>query len=148
VRDDAQGLDPGIPVAGDRAPDAAGLRCHGVGSALRLFEVLRGTEHVLLVPLPQSNPDQGMTELAVFARELAQRFSTRLRVIAIAPAAGVAEQFGAALYHDAGGAFTAAYGREAVFLVRPDGYIGWRGRRWTDRGLVEYFSRVLTPIRA
>jgi 2-polyprenyl-6-methoxyphenol hydroxylase-like FAD-dependent oxidoreductase len=148
VRDDAQGLSPAVPGAGDRAPDAGGLRRHGVGAALRLFEVLRGTEHVLLAPLPQSNPDQGMTELAAFARELAERFGARLRVVAISPAARVSEAFGVALYHDTEGAFAAAYGREAVFLVRPDGYIGWRGRRWTDHGLLEYLSRVLTPIRA
>jgi 2-polyprenyl-6-methoxyphenol hydroxylase-like FAD-dependent oxidoreductase len=148
VRDDGQNLGPGQPGAGDRAPDAGGLRRHGVGSALRVFDVLRGTEHVLLAPLSQSNPDQAMTELAAFARELAQRFGTRLRVVAIAPAAGLAEPFGVAIYHDAEGAFAAVYGREAVFLVRPDGYLGWRGRAWSDPGLFDYLRRVLTPIRA
>lgn len=34
---------------GDRAPDCTGLRRQGVGYAFRLFDVLRGTVHVLLV---------------------------------------------------------------------------------------------------
>jgi hypothetical protein len=34
------------------------------------------------------------------------------------------------LYHDAEGQFFSTYGRQAgVVLIRPDGYIGWRGRR-------------------
>jgi 2-polyprenyl-6-methoxyphenol hydroxylase-like FAD-dependent oxidoreductase len=37
VHDDAAGLDTAIPAAGDRAPDAGGLRRHGVGFPLRLF---------------------------------------------------------------------------------------------------------------
>ena len=48
VRDDAVGvLDDAVPQAGDRAPDAGELRRHGIGYPLRLFDLLRGTEHVL-----------------------------------------------------------------------------------------------------
>jgi hypothetical protein len=51
-----------------------------------------------------------------------------------------------ALYHDAEGAFSAAYGtQDAVFLVRPDGYISWRARSWRDSGLLEHLGRVLLP---
>src|SRR5262249_8032929 len=39
VRDDGDDLGPAVPAAGDRAPDAGGLRRHGVGFGIRLFEV-------------------------------------------------------------------------------------------------------------
>src|SRR3712207_2117726 len=42
----------GYPAAGDRAPDAGGLLRRGLGFPLRLFDVLRGTEHVLIAHLP------------------------------------------------------------------------------------------------
>src|SRR5262245_19452467 len=44
VRDDMQGLGSPAPGAGDRAPDAAGLKRYGIGFTQRFFDVLRGTE--------------------------------------------------------------------------------------------------------
>jgi hypothetical protein len=110
VRDDGAGLDAAVPAAGDRAPDAGGLRRHGVGFPLRVFDILRGTEHVLLVHLAQSSPAD---DLAGFAQELSARFGSRLRVAAVAGGGDLSEQPAMTLYSDAGGEFAAAYGREA-----------------------------------
>jgi 2-polyprenyl-6-methoxyphenol hydroxylase-like FAD-dependent oxidoreductase len=149
VRDDGAGLDAAVPAAGDRAPDAHGLRRHGVGFPLRLFDVLHGTEHVLLAHLAQTGSDQVITDLAAFARDAATRFGSRLRVVAVAAGAPLAEPFAVATYGDAEGALSAAYGAQAaVFLVRPDGYIGWRGRSWRDAGLLAHLGRVFQPARA
>jgi hypothetical protein len=138
-----------VPAAGDRAPDAHGLRRPGVGFPLRLFDVLRGTEHVLLAHLARTEPDQVITDLAMFARGLATRFGSRLRVVVVAAGAPPAEPFAVATYGDAEGALSAAYGAQAaVFLVRPDGYIGWRGRSWRDAGLLAHLGRVFQPARA
>jgi 2-polyprenyl-6-methoxyphenol hydroxylase-like FAD-dependent oxidoreductase len=145
VRDDGGEPAPSVPMAGDRAPDAHGLRRHGVGFPLRLFEVLRGTEHVLLVHFAATDSAERTPELADFALKLAAQFGARVRVVAVA-AGAAAEEFGVALYHDPEGAFAAAYGtRSAVFLVRPDGYIGWRGQSFDDPNLIGHLGRILRP---
>jgi hypothetical protein len=144
VRDDATGLDPAVPAAGDRAPDAGGLRRHGVGFPLRLFDVLRGTEHVLIAHLPNAGAPAQKAELAAFAAQLRERVGDRVRVVVVATAQEVPEQPSVAVYYDERGEFAAAYGAQATsFLVRPDGYIGWRGRSWGDKGLFAYLAKTL-----
>jgi len=99
--------------------------------------------------LARTGSDEVIRDLAMFARELAIRSGSRLRVVAIATAAPLAEPFAVATYGDAEGALSAAYGAQAaVFLVRPDGYIGWRGRSWRDAGLLAHLGRVFQPARA
>lgn len=125
VRDDAGSEGP---RAGDRAPDAGGLRRQGVGFPLRLFEVLRGTEPVLLVQAP-SDP-------ATLPR------IAGLRVVGIGPDAP-ADLFGVSMLQDADGAFAAAYGGGgAAWLMRPDGYIAWRGPSADHPGLRDVLDRV------
>jgi hypothetical protein len=138
VRDDG-GPRPTGPSAGDRAPDAGGLRRHGMGFPLRLFDVLRGTGHVLVVPLAEGDA----ADLSILARELLARCPLPLRVVGI-HGGGVAEQPEVALYHDAAGSFAKAYGHSpATFLVRPDGYVGWCGTSPREAGLAAYIARLL-----
>jgi 2-polyprenyl-6-methoxyphenol hydroxylase-like FAD-dependent oxidoreductase len=150
VRDDGgEAAETGHPVAGDRAPDAGGLRRHGHGFPLRLFDLLRGTEHVLLAHLPgDAAAARGLADLEDFAREARSwPGAARLRVAAVVAGGEAAEDRpGVALLHDREGAFAAAYGgREACFLVRPDGYLGWRGGSWRDVGLLAQLGRVFGP---
>jgi hypothetical protein len=146
VRDDGHELE-GAPAAGDRAPDAAGLRRHGVNFPLRLFDVLRGTEHVLVANFNSPAAPKEIGDLGGLAQELFAQFGSRLRVIAIARNS-IPDRFRCPVFHDADGSFSRAYGRtEATFLVRPDGYIGWRGRSWSDEGMRSYLARVLVPAR-
>jgi hypothetical protein len=141
VRDDAPNLDAAVPAAGDRAPDAGGLHRHGVGSPVRLFDSLRGTEHVLIVHLTGTD---NAADLAAFAASKRTRFGSRVRIVAVTEAAGEPDRHGIALLHDRQGAFAAAYGSQAAsFLVRPDGHIGWRGLSWRDEGLTAYLGKVL-----
>lgn len=143
VRDDAGPVDAGPvdagPVAGDRAPDVTGLRRWGVGFPVRLFDILRGTEHVLLVRLGREEAPV----LAAFAREISSRCRIPLRIVGIVQEDGVDEQAGIALYRDAENKFANTYGSAAAaFLIRPDGHIGWRGKSFRDAGLVAYFDRL------
>ncbi len=58
-------------------------------------------------------------------------------------AEGLAEQPDIALYQDQQGAFARSYGAgETALLVRPDGYIGWRGRSWQEAGLSAHIART------
>jgi 2-polyprenyl-6-methoxyphenol hydroxylase-like FAD-dependent oxidoreductase len=138
VRDDAGDAHEG-PRAGDRAPDSGELRRHGVGFPLRLHDILRGTEHVLVAHLPPG----GAPALAAFAREISPRLRVPFRVVGIAAEEGVADQAGIALYRDAEGSFSEKYGApEAAFLIRPDGYVGWRGASYRDAGLCAYLGSM------
>ena len=144
VRDDAKGLAATVPEAGDRAPDVGGLRRYGIGFPIRLFDVLRGTEHVVLAHLASSKSQSEISQLGTFAREMNARFGLRVRIAAIASHSHLAVCPGVALYHDAETRMRTAYGTEdAVFLIRPDGYIGWRGRSWRDIGLESQLNRIL-----
>ncbi len=138
VSQEGAGFAATAPAAGDRAPDAGGLRRRNIGFPFRLFDILRGPEHVLVAHLPDP------ASLAALAGLAAQtRLSGCLRVVAISPSAAPEEPPGVALYRDAEGRFAAAYGRaEAAFLVRPDGHIGWRGGSWAEPGLLAYFDRL------
>jgi hypothetical protein len=72
------------------------------------------------------------------------RFGRHVRVVAITAIHDVPDQPGIAVIHDRHGAFAAVYGdQKACFLVRPDGYIGWRGRSWRDPGLLTNLGRIL-----
>jgi hypothetical protein len=64
----------------------------------------------------------------------------------IATVANPPEYPGLAFFYDRRASFTNAYGAEdASFLVRPDGYIGWRGRNWGVRGFIAYMKEMLQP---
>ena len=140
VRDDAgEGAAGPGPGAGDRAPDAVGLRRRGVGAPVRLHDVLRGTDHVLVVHLlPGAAPD-----FAAVAGEIVSRTGLSLRIVGIAADDGGVDPPGIALYRDSDGAFGKKYGLPgAAFLVRPDGYVGWRGASYRDGGILAYLDRI------
>jgi hypothetical protein len=144
VRDEWDGTEAEGPAAGDRAPDVDGLRQRGLGFPLRLHDALRGTEHVLVAHLPGDDPAAALGDLAAFAQEAGSRPGGRLRVVAVTAAANPGEQPHLTLLHDARGRFAEVYGKqEASFLVRPDGYLGWRGGSWRDAGLRDHLGSVL-----
>ncbi len=130
VRDD--GGPDGGPRAGDRAPDAGGLRREGVGFPLRVFEMLRGTDPVLLVHPAAGDAPAALDGLAGI---------DGLRIVAIA-AGAPADRYRIAGLEDADGAFAAAYGGPGAWLVRPDGYIAWRGPSADHAGLRDVLGRV------
>jgi 2-polyprenyl-6-methoxyphenol hydroxylase-like FAD-dependent oxidoreductase len=143
LRDDASDLGAAVPNVGTRAPDAGGLARHGIGFPLRLFDVLRGTEHVLVAHCTAANERRETADLAAWARETHAQFGAHLRIVAVT-GESVPDQPGIAVLHDHGGAFADRYGpRGTSLLVRPDGYIGWRGRSWRDAGLRSHLSGIL-----
>ncbi|MET9697077.1 FAD-dependent monooxygenase [Streptomyces sp. NPDC006529] len=129
---DGPGADgaPG-PLPGDRAPDCGGLRGAITAYPLRLFDLLRGREHLLLLYGPGPAAD-GFGELASAVREGSP--DGALTACAVLPEAqdadGADGAAGAPLpvYRDARGEFALMYGvREATaFLIRPDGYLAAR----------------------
>jgi FAD binding domain len=144
VRDDIKDANTPGPVAGDRAPDAQGLWRQGVGFPMRMFEILKGTEHVLISYLADSGPAKELADLSAWAQQLPEHIASRVRLVAITKDSA-SDQPHIALLHDRAGAFAKAYGEHnACFLVRPDGYIGWRGLTRRDAGLSAFLERMFT----
>jgi 2-polyprenyl-6-methoxyphenol hydroxylase-like FAD-dependent oxidoreductase len=137
VRDDLP--DGTGPQAGDRVADVAGLRARGLGFDLRLFDLLKGTEHILLASLQEESE---LADLAAFALKLRADVPLPLRVVAIA-AKELPQQPGLTSASDPAGSCASACGG-ATLLVRPDGYVAWRGASWRERGLEEQLARYRT----
>ncbi|GJD66825.1 FAD-dependent monooxygenase [Methylobacterium frigidaeris] len=143
VKDEAGEPDGVGPAAGDRAPDVIGLVRQGLGFPVRLFDVLRGTEHVLVVHLNGACEGATVQDLFDWMQHQAYLLRAHLRVVVIARDVAGHALLGAELLEDRGRAFAAAYGDRAMsYLVRPDGHLGWRGRSWRDAGLQEHLRRV------
>ena len=132
--------------AGDRAPDADGMRRDQVGFTLRLFDLLRGTDHVLLVYLGRARLRERTREAEALARDLADAYGPLVRVVAVAPGgADAPEIVGATLVQDAAGVFARAYTARSglMCLVRPDGYIAYIGNILDRGGLFSFIEGAL-----
>jgi 2-polyprenyl-6-methoxyphenol hydroxylase-like FAD-dependent oxidoreductase len=129
------------PAAGDRAPDVQGLRREGLGFPLRLFDILKGTDHVLLLRVADGDADDAIA----FARDCRDRWGAFVRVVAVAPTPMPGTPYLVGLADEQDG-FASAYGDDArAVLVRPDGYLAWRGRSWRSKGLEKYLELVFSP---
>jgi len=129
------------PQAGDRAPDVQGLQQQGLGFPLRLFEVLRGTDHTLIVRLGAEDD----AAFDAFARDLKTRYRGQIRLIVVSKDA-LGQRPDMTLLRDSHGRFETAYGPAGALLIRPDGHIGWRGRSWREVELGEFLGRLFRPI--
>ena len=123
---------PSLPLqAGDRAPDAPLL--DGRGNRTRLFDLFRGPHFTLL-----SIGGGDTTAL----EQIGQR-RAGLRVYAIGSTASSAEADVADLVDDQGHV-AAGYGQEAgiLYLIRPDGYIGFIGGHESTDALKAYLKLI------
>ncbi len=148
VRDEAEDAPAAGPAAGDRAPDAGGLVEPGLGFPLRVFDLLRGTQHVLVVHLGRAGA-QAVRDLSDWAVTLPAGTRPHLRVAAVTGDAPSGSVPGLTLVEDRSGAFAAAYGPAPTsYLVRPDGHIAWRGASWRGDGLAAYLTAYLAGAGA
>ncbi len=124
------------PRAGDRAPDVNGLVRDGLGFPTRLFDELRGTEHVLLIYAAGMSDAVAGPDLPIWARQ----HRTRVRVVVIGSVVPIP---GVTTLADPTGAFGKAYGAGTMAcLIRPDGHLAWRGRTWREPGLHAHLRRL------
>lgn len=131
-------LRDGGPAAGDRAPDtefgpaASRRRCH---------EILHGTGYVLLFFLGKAT--SGGTAAAVGIAEQVRAHASDIRMLAVM-ASPEAAPASLSMLLDPGGelhkSWHAAPG--SAYLVRPDGYIGYRAAPATAAGISRYLDSV------
>jgi hypothetical protein len=125
-------LDWGLPGgvgAGDRAPDVHGLVRQGVGHPARLFEVIAGTGHTVLLYLDGTTTPQQVEEYEALADRVAVGRPGLVRTVLIAaPDAKAVATTRLPLFTDAQGSYREAYspGGPSAYVIRPDGHVGFR----------------------
>jgi 2-polyprenyl-6-methoxyphenol hydroxylase-like FAD-dependent oxidoreductase len=135
------------PQPGDRAPDVGGLHREGVAFPLRLFELLSPTRHTLLLYAEGPLADDERAELARVVACAQERTHGHIAVYALV-GADVALQderlWGFNCLQDAEGRYRAAYGLgdRSLYLIRPDGYVGYRASPIRANLLEAYLARI------
>ncbi|MET9054357.1 FAD-dependent monooxygenase [Streptomyces bacillaris] len=135
----------GAPLRpGDRAPDCGGLTGDIAAHPVRLFDLLRGREHVLLVYGDHPAGDT-VADLAAAARESSGGRMVTYGVLP--PDAAAPDRTGAPPHRDSRGEFARQYGpgEGAAFAVRPDGYLTACLQPPTVGALKEALGKVFAP---
>ncbi|WP_158884369.1 FAD-dependent monooxygenase [Rhodanobacter sp. L36] len=116
--------------AGDRAPDAPGLSA--AGRSMRVFDLLRGPHITLLGFGARWRP---------LIDDCIAAFGDDVRGYVIAASSD--DMTNIVDEHDHA---RAAYGDEALFVIRPDNYVGMVTRHVDAAPLMEYLRRIAVPV--
>lgn len=131
------------PRPGDRAPD---VELTHNSTSMRLFELLRGTKHSLLLFDGVAATPEGYRNLARIAGHMAERYSEHIQVHVIVPhdtrPDALTWQGSVILDHE--GAVHDRYGAsaECLYLIRPDGYVGYRAQPADADKLLAYLETI------
>jgi len=128
---------------GERLDTVQGLRRPHLSAELRLIEFQRHGDFLLV---GYGGDWESLAELLV---ELQTALGSSIHAVAIADPAGPQPPEPLLCVHDAGGQARQAWGDgPGAIVVRPDGYVGWRGRPTRDADLDRFLIQVsvgLTP---
>ena len=128
--------------AGERAPDAGGLLVEG--QVRRLFEVWAGDpRHYLFVfPGDKATPDR-RAALHTMTKGISERYGSLIRPLVVEACSDDASED---VLADVGGELRRRYGgkTEQLYLVRPDGYVGFRSASADIGPLQAYLTRVFS----
>jgi hypothetical protein len=143
--DSAEALED-LPIqAGDRAPDCDGFHREHVRAPFRLLDILRGTHYVLLVYLGQSITPEQAAQLEHLGQSLKTGSGPTCRIFAIAaPDATLPILIGVPVITDTAREFASTYKATpgTAYLIRPDGYIGYHARPFTQQGILDYLTAL------
>lgn len=138
------------PGPGERVPDIE-LPDSFVG-ADTLFELLRGTHHTLLLFDGAADTEAGYENLSQIAETVLARYGDCVRVHVIVPHAAVpaALRWRDSIIHDADTAVHEHFGcgSEALYLIRPDSYVGFRCQPADAEAIQGYLATVLRSVPA
>lgn len=132
------------PRPGERVPDALYETPQGEH---RLYELLQGTAHVLLLFDGAADTPEGYVALKALVSQVQGRCGARVRTRIVVPHAEVPEVLGAEdVVLDSAGLLHRAFraGAECLYLIRPDGYLAYRAQPVEPVLLMAYFARVFT----
>ncbi|MCR8897590.1 FAD-dependent monooxygenase [Gordonia sp. GONU] len=120
---------PSAPRAGERAPDAAGLGRESVNHPLRLFSLLGGVDHSLVLYADATSGAEDVAVLEGLAAEITATARGHMTVHVVAAPTAQVGSTDLPLLRDTEGLFAAGYRPDGstAFVIRPDGYLGYRG---------------------
>lgn len=136
------------PLAGDRAPDVGGLRRPFVRYDSRLFDLMRGTHHTLVLYTHEDDAESDCRRFGQIADALGRRYGSHIQVYAVFhPDCSAASLEGLSVAYDTRNEFARLYGphRGSAFLIRPDGYVGYRAQSVELDRLLKYLGCVFKP---
>lgn len=124
---------------GERAPDARGLTRDAVAYPIRLFDLLGGLDHTVIIATDGSNDDVPQIEALAQAALAAAHGKAKIYLVARSHIDSVLP-----VIVDAANDFSRAYGtdRPSAFVIRPDGYLGHRQSSHSHDGISDYFRRI------
>ena len=132
----------GGPVPGDRAPDAP----FGPGGGRRLRNALRGHRHGLLLFDGMADTEDGYRLLARIAREVEDRYGDVVAACVVVPSDDrpAALDWDGPVLADPDFTLHTAFGArsECLYLVRPDGFVGYRSQPAGLEGLLGHLARL------
>lgn len=134
------------PAAGDHAPDGT-VFLPTSDAPVRLFEVLRTPRHTLLLFDGRAATAAGYRNLAEIARRVRDRYqdlvTAHIVVPRDAPPQGL--DWDGSVLLDPEGDLHHRYGAgsESLYLIRPDGYVGYRSQPADGDRLFAYLSSIL-----
>lgn len=133
------------PAAGQRAPDGK-ITLAGQGGTQRLLSLLDGKKHALLLFDGRSHSAEGYARFTSLAASVNSQFGDAIGVWVVTPRsarpAEVPNDVPVLLDPDADLEKRYAATTECVYLVRPDGYIGYRSQPCDEGKLMEYLKSV------
>jgi 2-polyprenyl-6-methoxyphenol hydroxylase-like FAD-dependent oxidoreductase len=135
-----------ILVPGDHAPPAPHLEACPEGGSVRLYELMRHPGHTVVLLQGEREPSPPAFEVAELVEALHARLGNEVRPLAVRVRDDWSPgDVAARLVHDHGGEMHDAYDAEraSVYLIRPDGYLGFRAD-WPGRHvLLEFLATYL-----
>jgi 2-polyprenyl-6-methoxyphenol hydroxylase-like FAD-dependent oxidoreductase len=134
------------PWAGERAPDGT-ITDAADGRSKRLFEVVNGLRHTLLLFDGCAPTPWGYRNLASIAMRVRDRYADDVSVHVVVPRAERPAEldWDGSLLLDPEEDLAHRYGADAecLYLIRPDLYVGYRAQPADEVSLMEYLGRVL-----
>jgi len=119
------------PAPGDRAPDGE-VRTSESADPIRLFEQLRGFTHNILLFAGLQHSAKALSDIEKTLAELQANYSEFVRCHVIIAESELAAQTNAAqsILLDTDGSLHHRYGaaHSCLYLVRPDGYVGFKSQ--------------------
>lgn len=139
------------PRAGDRAPDAAGLRTAD-GKQRRCFDLLAGKGHVMLFFAARADDEAAARARQQRIRQLAQRYHGLVEQYTVLPPDGQAacSTHDSSTLMDTAGELHRNYSvrDETLLIVRPDGYLAYRGEPADADKIEAYLLSLFAPHAA
>ncbi len=138
------------PKPGVRAPDAPGIAGAGHPPQRLLTHFAKDFRHRLLVFTGQHINSTRYGELYGWVRQVAQQHEDWLIPLLVLRQPAVTQSAAAFLLHDTEGHLHDRYGarHECQYLIRPDGFIGYRSQPVLPTDFGAYLEKWYSPIKA